>query len=92
MPKPISRRRFLATVPLLPAAVAATSANAPAPYGALPSERQLRWHELDVYAFLHLSPNTFTDREWGNGDEDPSIFNPTAFDADAIIAGLKAAG
>lgn len=82
----------MATVPLLPAAVAAAPARAPAPYGALPSERHLRWHELDVYAFLHLSPNTFTDREWGNGDEDPSIFNPTAFDADAIAAALKAGG
>jgi len=71
---------------------AAASAKAPAPYGALPSERQLRWHEMDVYAFLHFSPNTFTDREWGNGDEDPSIFNPTAFDADAIATALKAGG
>jgi alpha-L-fucosidase len=88
----ISRRGFMAAVPLLPAAVGAATARAPAPYGPLPSERQLRWHELDYYAFIHFSPNTFTDLEWGNGDEDPSIFNPTAFDADAIAAALKAGG
>ena len=69
----------MAAVPLLPAAVAAASAKAPAPYGPLPSERQIRWHEMDVYSFVHFSPNTFTDRKWGNGDEDPAIFKRGSF-------------
>ena len=64
----------------------------PAPYGVLPSERQLRWSELGFYNFLHFTVNTFTDKEWGEGDEDPAIFNPTAFDADAICSVLKDAG
>ncbi len=68
------------------------AAPGPAPYGALPSKRQLAWHELEVYAFLHFTTNTFTDKEWGYGDEAPSIFNPTAFDAGAIVEGLKAGG
>ncbi len=68
------------------------SAAPPEPYGVLPSERQLHWHRMETYAFLHFTVNTFTDREWGNGDEDPRIFSPTSFDADAIVEALKAGG
>ncbi len=70
----------------------AASLLAQRPYGAVPSKRQLQWHEMRMNAFLHFTVNTFTGREWGLGDEDPSVFNPTAFDADAIVAGLKAGG
>ena len=41
-----------------------------------PSPRQLRWQELELAAFFHSGMNTFTDREWGQGNEDPTIFNP----------------
>ncbi|MBQ3809744.1 MAG: alpha-L-fucosidase, partial [Kiritimatiellae bacterium] len=46
----------------------------------LPSPRQLAWHEKPFYGFVHLSPNTFTGKEWGYGDEDPAVFAPTALD------------
>jgi alpha-L-fucosidase len=70
----------------------ARNGGPPAPYGVLPSARQLRWSELGFYNFLHFTVNTFTDKEWGEGDEDPAIFHPSAFDADAICAVLKDAG
>jgi len=86
----LSRRQFLLGAAALGAAAA--DVKPPAPYGALPSPRQLRWHEMEFYGFLHFTVNTFTDREWGNGDEDPNLFNPSAFDADAIMEALKAGG
>jgi alpha-L-fucosidase len=52
----------------------------PEPYGPLPSERQLAWHELEYYMFVHFTVNTFTDKEWGYGDEPESVFNPTELD------------
>ncbi len=52
----------------------------PAPHLPVPSVRQLRWHELEFYGFVHFTVNTFTDREWGFGDERPGIFNPAECD------------
>jgi alpha-L-fucosidase len=58
----------------------------PKPYGALPTERQLKWHEMEQYCFIHFTVNTFTDLEWGLGGEKESIFNPTNFDAEQIVS------
>src|SRR3954454_9252744 len=60
--------------------------------GAVPSARQLKLHELETTAFLHFTINTFTDKEWGYGDENPNLFQPAKFDPNAIVAALAAAG
>lgn len=46
----------------------------------VPSERQLAWQETEFYAFIHFGMNTFTNSEWGNGNEDPDLFNPEKLD------------
>ncbi|MDP9077813.1 MAG: alpha-L-fucosidase [Bacteroidota bacterium] len=40
----------------------------------------MKWQELQYYAFVHLSLNTYTDQSWGFGNEDVNLFNPTALD------------
>src|SRR3954447_26572640 len=83
-------RRTLLKTPM--AAAAPLGSISPEPYGALPSPRQLRRHRWELSAFLHFTVNTFTDREWGLGDEDAALLNTTAFNAEAIIDGLRAGG
>ena len=57
-----------------------------------PSLRQLRWQELELTAFFHFGINTFTNREWGDGKEDITQFNPTALDAGQWVSTMKNAG
>jgi len=69
-----------------------TAPAPPLPHGATPSTRQLRWHQMKYYAFIHFGPNTFTDKEWGYGDEPESLFNPTQLDCRQWARVAKEAG
>jgi alpha-L-fucosidase len=64
----------------------------PQPFGPVPSERQLAWHEMEYYMFAHFTVNTFTDKEWGFGDEKESVFNPTSLDCRQWARVAKEAG
>jgi len=66
--------------------------DSPSPYGAIPTARQLRWHQMKYYAFIHFGPNTFTDKEWGYGDEPEAVFNPSQLDCRQWARTAKEAG
>jgi len=59
---------------------------------AKPTTQQLAWQEAELTMFLHFGVNTFTDREWGEGTEDPKIFNPIDLDARQWVQSAKDAG
>ncbi|WP_455584885.1 alpha-L-fucosidase [Bacteroides sp.] len=58
----------------------------------VPSPQQLAWQQMELTAFLHFGMNTFTGREWGDGTEDPGIFNPADLDSEQWVRSLKDAG
>lgn len=58
----------------------------------VPSPQQVAWQEHEFIAFAHFGMNTFTDREWGQGNEDPAWFNPSDFNPRQWAAALKRAG
>ena len=64
----------------------------PAPFGPVPSENQMRWQEMEYYAFIHFGLNTYTDQSWGYGDEDINLFNPTKLDAREWVRVCKDSG
>lgn len=90
----MKKRNVILLAGLFCSSIAATQAQSIKPYGALPSKAQLAWQDMEYYMFIHFGPNTFTDKEWGHGDEDPKVFNPSQLDArqwarTAKLAGMK---
>ena len=70
---------------LFPAILLCDCGRAPpdlAPNDVVPSRQQLEYQKMEFIGFVHFTVNTFTDREWGFGDESPDVFNPSQFDAD----------
>ena len=72
--------------------LALNAAAQTAPFGPVPTENQLRWQDMEMYAFIHYSLNTYTDQEWGFGNEDPQLFNPSDLDCRQWAQVCKQAG
>ncbi len=75
---------------LIPACNQVTTPTAPTT--PTPSTAQLRWHDDQFYLFIHFGPNTFTNKEWGEGDEKTEIFNPEQLDTRQWCRIAKEAG
>ena len=84
--------RFILTLTLLISVSSWSQVRPPEPFGPIPSERQLAWHEMEYYMFVHFTVNTFTDKEWGYGDEKESVFIPSALDCRQWARVAKDAG
>ena len=85
-------RNLLAALPLLLPCGLLHAAAPPEPAGPTPSPQQLAWQRMEMTMFLHFGVNTFSDREWGEGAEDPKIFSPSALDARQWVRAAKDAG
>jgi len=72
--------------------VSFSQTKTPAPFGPVPTENQLRWQEMEYYAFVHFSLNTYTDQSWGKGDENVNLFNPKNLDCRQWVRICKEAG
>jgi alpha-L-fucosidase len=89
----VTRRGFLAACAACAAAAGAAADPREETRGRpSPSRAQLRWQEDELALFLHFGVNTFTDREWGDGREDPAIFVPQRLDARQWIRAARAGG
>ena len=82
----------LDSILLLCCVALAMNVHAQTPCSPVPTENQLRWQEMEMYAFIHYSLNTYTDQEWGFGNEDPQLFNPSDLDCRQWARVCKQAG
>lgn len=83
---------FLLSIILLLNACKTSKIAIPSAVFPIPTANQLAWHELETYAFIHFTTNTFTGKEWGFGDESPSLVDPSEMNVDQWVKTIKDAG
>jgi len=87
-----SKSIFLSALVLIIIASCIKQTNPPMPYGPVPTENHVRWHEMEYYALVCYGLNTYTRQEWGYGDVDPGVFNPSNLDTDQWARVAKESG
>lgn len=85
-------KKWLLLAALAARTVTGLGQSAPTPYGVLPTPAQLNWHQMEMYCIIHFGVDTYTNKEWGYGDEDPKLVNPAKFNAAQIVGAAKAGG
>lgn len=82
------------SIPVVACCLSCTSGKVlpPDPILPVPEPKQVEWQQMETYAFIHFGLNTFNDREWGYGDTDPKVFNPTNLDCEQWAQTLVKAG
>jgi alpha-L-fucosidase len=89
----MNRNFFLGTVFFLWSAMfCSAQISVPKPFGPVPTSNQLRVQQMESYAFVHFSLNTYTDQSWGFGNEDVNLFNPKDLDCRQWARACKEAG
>ena len=86
------KRVFIISIVLCMLKSAIAQVAPPAPLEPVPTLNQLKWQDMEMYAFIHYSMNTYTDQEWGFGNEDLSLFNPSDQDCRQWVSVCKQAG
>lgn len=87
-----SRLLLAGSLALAGAMRASVAAEPPAPCAPVPTPEQLAWQRDELSMFVHFTVNAFTDREWGDGTEDPKIFNPLKLDCEQWVRVAKETG
>ncbi len=62
------------------------------PNDVVPSQNLIDYQQMELIGFIHFTVNTFTDKEWGYGDESPEIFNPSQLDVEQWVKLQKLLG